>query len=65
MKKKIDWNTPMTKKNWLVLYVAAFVGTMAYGLWKLAIFYEWQPFKKKPEVAIDDEENERFFDDEN
>lgn len=69
MKKKFDWNVPMTRKNWVQLYVWC-VGIMAafYALlWGLTTINRKRFRKKMSEEPIqeeDSEDEEPYFDDE-
>lgn len=33
MKKKFDWNVPMTRKNWAVVYTVTLIFTMVSYTW--------------------------------
>lgn len=35
MKKKIDWNAPMTRKDWAVVYVAAMIFYVVIYTWMI------------------------------
>lgn len=62
--KKIDWNVPMTRKNWVQLYAWS-VGIIAafYGLlWVWGTFTTRKASKKMEQVQEEDEEP--YFDDE-
>lgn len=30
MRKKFDWNVPMTRKNWLIVYLTCILCSMSY-----------------------------------